>query len=180
MTPRDSLLVAQLSQATIAVLGALNRERRENPHSAEVINRILKSAQYNLRNSLINQGTLIGHAYLTMVWLWEKQRQNFGENFPDRPLDNPVAPWPHLDQTVLQWENGLVRTSHRTLQPWLRHVRNSLSHGRVWFDPIDNESLVFADALSGAQEPHTLIRMHPQLLASVSDLVVQACENNVA
>jgi hypothetical protein len=94
MTPRDSLLVAQLSQATIAVLGALNRERRENPHSAEVINRILKSAQYNLRNSLINQGTLIGHAYLTMVWLWKNNGKTSARTSPtDRStIRSPLGP----------------------------------------------------------------------------------------
>lgn len=158
----------------------LNRKRRENSRDSETVNRLLAEAHYNTQNSLINQATLIGHAYLTLVWLWEKQPVNFIDVIPDTPLESGIAPWPVLSQTVILWEEGRQQPSAQTLRAWLRHVRNALSHGRVSFSPLDEDTLVFADAAPGSSEPHTLISIPPRLLSTVADIMVDVCARRVA
>ncbi len=180
MNPRDSLLIAQLSQATISFLGLLNRLRREDPAAMQGINRLLNAANYNPVNSLVHQGTLIGHAYLTIVWLWEKQAANFAQAIPNFAIANPTAPWPNLADTVLLWESGSNRVAPRDLHNWLRHTRNALGHGRVAFDASDDDALVFSDSRPDAVEPHTRIRIESRRLFQVADCVVQACEHAAA
>ena len=176
MEAKDSLLIAQLSQVIIEFLAVLNKERRENAGIEEILGPLFARAGYNQNNSLINQGTLISHAYLTIVWLWEQQPMHFKDAIPNCALDDPVAPWPNLADTVLQWEDDLNQPSPRRLHSWLRHVRNALSHGRVSFDKANEDDLIFADATSKAPHPHTLIRMSPLRLGSVANLVISACE----
>lgn len=180
MNAQDSLLIAQLSRVTIEFLAVLNRERRQNTRAQELLDPLLTRAGYNQRNSLINQGILIGYAYLTMVWLWEQLPTQFTDAIPNFSLDDPVAPWPNLADTILRWEYNFSQPSPQSLHPWLRHIRNALSHGRVSFDPIDDDALIFADAMPNAPHPHTLIRLSPQRLGSVADLVMSTCEQSKA
>jgi len=176
MNAKDSLLIAQLSQVTIEFLAVLNRERRQNTLSRDFLDPLFARAGYNQKNSLINQGTIIGHAYLTIVWLWEQQSSHFTEAIPNFPLDNPVAPWPNLSDTVIYWERHISQPSHRYFHSWLRHVRNALSHGRVSFDPTNDDLLVFADAINKSSDPHTIIQLSPAQLGLIANLVIKECE----
>jgi hypothetical protein len=180
MDAKESLLIAQLSRVTIEFLAVLNSERRENPIAQKFLKPLLEKANYNQNNSLINQGTIIRHAYLTIVWLWEQQRAHFIDTIPNCSLADPVAPWLPLADTVILWEQNLDQASPRNLHSWLRHVRNALSHGRVSFDTVDGETLIFADALPNSNQPHTIIRLSPIRLGTVSDLVMRACEERAA
>ena len=180
MDVKESLLVAQLSQVTIQFLGVLQRERRQNPRAQEMLAPFFAEAGYNQRNSLVNQGTIIGHAYLTIVWLWQQQSAQFIQVIPNFELDQPIEPWPSLADTVVSWENHKEQVNSRRLHSWLRHVRNALSHGRVSFDLTDDDLLVFADAASDGADPHTFIRIEPQRLGLVADLVIAACEQKAA
>ena len=81
-----------------------------------------------------HQATLIGHAYLTLVWLWEKQPVHFVDVIPDVQLESADAPWSMLSKTMLLWEEGLPSTvsayatplgasRSKCTEPWARVVQ---------------------------------------------------------
>ncbi|CAN5796144.1 hypothetical protein BH23GEM3_BH23GEM3_01880 [soil metagenome] len=134
--------------------------------------------------SFVNQQTLVAHLYMVVVWYVEHQRHNlFAELFNGVKIDQipdlnaqyanlaserrPV--WPELDDTIKRWDKQKGgKLEPCTLQAFLEHVRNAVSHGRVEF--LEGNEYRFLDQNTGKnQVPHTCIEMTFATAARLAD-----------
>jgi hypothetical protein len=120
----------------------------------------------SVTGSFINPGTLIGFAYVGLVWLREVEGTGFEKKIPDVALAGADECWSCLNDTITKWPEGKDVKLHR----YLKSIRNALSHGHVEFGA--HSYLRLWDQKGQGANPHTEIKILATRLGELTSAVV--------
>ena len=120
----------------------------------------------SVTGSFINPGTLVGFAYVGLVWLREVEGTGFEKKIPDVALAVADECWSGLNDTITKWPEGKDVKLHR----YLKSIRNALSHGHVEFGA--HSYLRLWDQKGQGANPHTEIKILATRLGELTSAVV--------
>lgn len=171
---RKSIEVAKVSRDTMRLLNTLQRVMKKRSFAPLLINQFKEEGlKVEMTGSFINPGTVLGFAYMSLVWLRET-----GCDVP-QDLDDWMLSGmnslriPALSNTILQWENECKNVRPKTFAHYKYHLRNAISHGRVsWEDGVFR----FEDALNDKTPVHTVISIPVKLLLELCDKVIECSQ----